>query len=50
LIRGIFGAIFIAGAGAMIGSLFDSHGEHWHAQTLGLIAGVFGFFYGKNHL
>jgi hypothetical protein len=48
--RGIVGALFVAAGGAIIGSLFDSYGDHTHAQTLGLIGAVAGFIYGKKHI
>jgi hypothetical protein len=32
-------ALFAAAGGAIIGSLFDGHGDHTHAQTLAIMAG-----------
>jgi len=32
-------AIFAAATGAIMGGVLDSHGEHFHAQVLALLAG-----------
>lgn len=50
LSRGIVGALFVAAGGAIIGSLFDSHGDHAHAQALGFIGSAVGFFCGRRYI
>lgn len=36
-------ALFAAGGGAIVGSLFDSGADHVHAQTLAILAGIVAF-------
>jgi hypothetical protein len=41
-------ALCLAVAGAIAGGLFDSDGEHLHAQAFGLLAALLGYVYGAS--
>ena len=46
-IFGVLIGVFAAAGGAIVGGLFDSPGEHIHAQALGGFAGIAAFLYYK---